>query len=72
MDSTRIAGGNPQLWRQILEENQGPALQAMKKFATICETWINALEQQDFDRVEELLKSGKSTREAVASRHTVG
>jgi prephenate dehydrogenase len=72
MDSTRIAGGNPQLWRQILEENHGPALQAMKKFATICETWIEALENEDFDRVEELLKSGKATREAVASRHTVG
>jgi len=72
MDSTRIAASNSQLWRQILEENHGPALQAMKKFATICETWIEALEQADFDRVEQLLKSGKATREAVASRHSVG
>jgi prephenate dehydrogenase len=72
MDSTRIAGGNPQLWRQILEENHGPALQAMKKFATICHSWIEALEQEDFECVEQLLKSGKSTREAVASRHSVG
>ncbi|MFZ4083656.1 MAG: prephenate dehydrogenase, partial [Pirellula sp.] len=40
LDSTRIAGSNPQLWRQILEENQVPALHALKKFATICETWI--------------------------------
>lgn len=72
MDSTRIAGGNPQLWRQILEENHGPALQAMKKFATICDTWIDALEHEDFECVEQLLKSGKSTREAVASRHSLG
>jgi prephenate dehydrogenase len=72
MDSTRIAGSNPQLWRQILEENHGPALHAMKKFATICEIWIDALERSNFDRVEELLQAGKTTRESVASRHTSG
>jgi prephenate dehydrogenase len=71
MDSTRIASSNPQLWRQILEENHGPALQALKKFATICETWIEALESGDFDQVEQLLRTGKSIREAVASRHSV-
>ncbi|MCY3005026.1 MAG: prephenate dehydrogenase/arogenate dehydrogenase family protein [Planctomycetota bacterium] len=72
LDSTRIAGSNPQLWRQILEENQAPALHALKKFATICETWIEALEGSDFDRIEELLQSGKTTRESVASRHSSG
>ncbi|MFN5917670.1 MAG: prephenate dehydrogenase [Planctomycetota bacterium] len=70
LDSTRIAGSNPQLWRQILEENQEPALHALKKFATICETWIEALEGSNYDRIEELLQSGKTTRESVASRHT--
>jgi prephenate dehydrogenase len=72
LDSTRIAGSNPQLWRQILEENRAPALHALKKFATICETWIEALEGSDFDRIEELLQSGKTTRESVASRHSPG
>ena len=72
LDSTRIAGSNPQLWRQILEENRAPALHALKKFATICETWIEALEGSDFDRIEELLQSGKTTRESVASRHSSG
>lgn len=72
MDSTRIAASNPQLWRQILEENHAPALQALKNFATICQTWIEALEQGDFDRVESLLEAGKATRDAVASRHLSG
>jgi hypothetical protein len=44
----------------------------LKKFATICETWIEALEGSDFDRIEELLQSGKTTRESVASRHSPG
>ncbi len=72
MDSTRIAASDTQLWRQILEENHAPALQAMKNFATICESWVDALEKADFDRVEQLLKAGKATREAVASRHSSG
>lgn len=72
MDSTRIAASNTQLWRQILEENHGPALQAMKNFATICKSWVDALEDADFDRIEELLKAGKTRREAVASRHLSG
>jgi prephenate dehydrogenase len=72
MDCTRIASSNPQLWRQILEENHGPALQAFKKFATICDSWIEALESGDFDQVEQLLRTGKAIREAVASRHSVG
>lgn len=72
MDSTRIASSNTQLWRQILEENHASALQAMKNFATICASWVDALEKADFDRVEQLLKAGKATREAVASRHLSG
>ena len=61
MDSTRIAASNTQLWRQILEENHLPALQAMKNFATICASWVEALEKSDFDRIEQLLKAGKAT-----------
>ncbi|XZE21606.1 prephenate dehydrogenase [Pirellulaceae bacterium SH449] len=72
MDTTRIASSNPQLWRQILQENHAPALQALKKFATICETWLEALEGSDFDRVEQLLEAGKATRDAVANRHLSG
>ena len=72
LDSTRIAASNSQLWRQILQENHAPALQALKNFATICETWIEALERGDFDQVESLLQAGKATRDAVASRHLSG
>lgn len=71
-DTTRIAAGNSVLWRQILEENHAPALQALKNFATICQNWIEALENGDFDRVESLLEAGKATRDAVASRYLSG
>jgi prephenate dehydrogenase len=69
-DSTRIASGEPKLWRQILEENQSHVLHALKNFATISGQWIDALEARDFDRVEQLLKAGKRIRDVVGNRHT--
>ncbi len=69
-DSTRIASGDPGLWRQILEENQSHVLHALKNFATISGQWIEALEARDFDRVEQLLKAGKRIRDVVGNRYT--
>jgi prephenate dehydrogenase len=72
LDSTRIAGGSPELWRQILEENQAPALRALKNFATISQDWIEALEASDFARVEQLLNAGKHIRDSVGNQHSSG
>ena len=71
-DTTRIAGGNPQLWRQILEENQGPVLRALKNFATISREWMAAIEAKDFERVEQLLIAGKEIRDIVGNRYSSG
>jgi len=71
-DTTRIAAGNPQLWRQILEENHGPVLRAMQNFATISREWIAAMEAKDFERVEQLLIAGKEIRDSVGNRHSSG
>jgi prephenate dehydrogenase len=72
LDTTRIAGGAPELWRQILEENQAPALRALKNFATISQEWIEALEAGDFARVEQLLNAGKHIRDSVGNQHSSG
>ena len=71
-DTTRIAGGHPQLWRQILEENHGPVLRALQNFATISREWMAAIEAKDFERVEQLLIAGKEIRDTVGNRHTSG
>lgn len=71
-DTTRIAGGEPELWRQILEENQAHVLHALKNFATISDRWIAALEARDFIRVEQLLQAGKTIRDIVGNRHPSG
>lgn len=65
--TTRIAQGNAKLWRQILEENRLPALQALKNFGKVLEHWQLALESGDGDALEQLLVDGKATRDALGS-----
>lgn len=65
--TTRIAQGNAKLWRQILEENRLPALQALKNFGKVLEHWQRALENADGDALEKLLEDGKATRDALGS-----
>lgn len=65
--TTRVAKGNAKLWRQILEENRLPALQALENFAKMLEHWRLALESGDGERLEQLLEAGKATRDALGS-----
>jgi prephenate dehydrogenase len=71
-DSTRIASGNPEMWCQIIQENRGPVLHALKNFATIWEQWINAIESDDRNQLLQLLLAGKNTRDALGNRHSSG
>ncbi len=66
-DTTRIASGDPELWRQILLANRGPTLNALSDFETVLRTWRKALETGDGQLLTALLKEGKSRRDAVGS-----
>lgn len=70
--TTRVAGGEPELWRQIVEENREPVLRALKNFATIWQQWISAIETNDSIALQRLLDSGKHIRDLVGSRHSSG
>jgi prephenate dehydrogenase len=66
-DTTRIAAGNPELWRQIFQANRGPTLKALADFETVLMTWRNALENADGMLLLKLLQEGKRRRDAVGS-----
>lgn len=66
-DTTRIAGGSPSLWRQIIEENRPAILEAIKQYNASLKPWVDALENQDFDQVESLLTAGKEKRDNLGS-----
>ncbi len=71
-DTTRVAAGDPALWRQIIQENQTDALHTMRRFATIWANMIDAVQREDFDAIEKMLEEGKQIRDAVGNRHTSG
>jgi prephenate dehydrogenase len=66
-DTTRIAAGDPELWRQIFLANRGPTLNALADFETVLKTWRNALENADGTLLFALLQEGKRRRDAVGS-----
>jgi prephenate dehydrogenase len=70
MDTTRVAGGSPELWRQIIAENADCSLQAMQKFATIWHRAMNAIEKRDFDALHMILSEGKQIRDALGNRYS--
>jgi prephenate dehydrogenase len=66
-DTTRIAAGSPELWRQILLDNRLHTLRALAGFEKVLTAFRQALEQQDAAAVQELLEAGKRRRDSVAS-----
>jgi prephenate dehydrogenase len=66
-DSTRIAGGDPELWQQILLDNRTNVLQSLSRFETSLSRFRSALEAGDSAALRELLQEGKTTRDALGS-----
>ncbi len=66
-DTTRIASGDPELWRQIFLANQGATLKALADFETVVKTWRDALQSANGTLLTDLLMEGKRRRDAVGS-----
>lgn len=67
LDTTRIAGGDPELWRQILLSNRGHSLRALAKFGKVLAELRTALRDRDGEALRRILEAGKQTRDAVGS-----
>jgi prephenate dehydrogenase len=66
-DTTRVAGGEVELWRQIICENRQPLLSELRKYAHSLSGWIDAIDEDDQQRIVELLEQGKRIRNALAA-----
>jgi prephenate dehydrogenase len=64
-DTTRIASGDPQLWRQILEQNSDEVLRAIEGFEQELHTLKAALLNQDAPSIHNQLKRGKTYRDRL-------
>ncbi len=66
-DTTRIAAGDAELWRQIFLANRDATLKALADFETVLKTWRDALQSANGPLLTDLLKEGKRRRDALGS-----
>lgn len=64
-DTTRIASGDPGLWRQILESNREAVVRAIKGFEDELQQIRAALAKVDTDTVNQRLERGKNYRDQL-------
>jgi prephenate dehydrogenase len=64
-DTTRIAAGDPLLWRQVMLSNRAHLLSALDRFEELLAQWRQALEAGDAVGLERLLDEAKRVRDAV-------
>jgi prephenate dehydrogenase len=66
-DTTRVAGGDVELWRQILVENSDNVVQTLEHFETLLKRFRDALVRDDQAAIVQLLAQGKANRDALGS-----
>jgi cyclohexadieny/prephenate dehydrogenase len=66
-DTTRIAGGDPELWAAILLANAEPVLAELKNYEESLMAFRNSLAAGDAARLNELLAVGKARRDSLSA-----
>jgi prephenate dehydrogenase len=69
LDTTRIAAGDPALWRQIMLANRQNLLAALERYERELARIRESLESQDGAALEGLLDHAKHIRDAAGNRH---
>jgi cyclohexadieny/prephenate dehydrogenase len=66
-DTTRIASGDPTLWRAIVMQNRQQLSETLKKFSQIMQDLSQAVEEGDHQKLEQLLELAKTHRDSLVS-----
>lgn len=61
-DTTRIAGGNPQLWESILSQNSPAILNSIEQFESALSAIKTSLKNKDVAAIHKALEEGQSVR----------
>jgi prephenate dehydrogenase len=67
LDTTRIAAGDPELWRQIFQLNSRNMLACFQEFEKQLSTLRNAIAHGDGEELQRLLAAAKKNRDALGS-----
>jgi prephenate dehydrogenase len=64
-DTTRIAAGDPMLWRQIMLANRDNLLESLDRLTGLLAEWRAAIDRNDAAALERLLAEAKRIRDSV-------
>ena len=67
LDTTRIASGDVELWKQILTDNQPQVLKAIDKFEKTLHSFRRALQSGRRQTVARILAKGKENRDSLGN-----
>jgi prephenate dehydrogenase len=67
LDTTRLAAGDPELWKQILLMNRDNLLEALEQYGATLSALHAALRDRNEDGLLKLLTTAKKTRDALGS-----
>ncbi|HEV8541924.1 MAG TPA: prephenate dehydrogenase/arogenate dehydrogenase family protein [Verrucomicrobiae bacterium] len=67
-DSTRIASGSPEMWRDIVMMNRGAVSGALKEFSTYLREFEAVLERNSAAEIQEFFEKAKTLRDAWKAR----
>ena len=67
LDTTRVAAGDVELWRQILSQNRSHVLKGLARFEKVLHALRAALEHENDAKLVQLLEAGKRTRDSVGN-----
>lgn len=70
--TTRVAAGDPELWRQIFEENRDCLVDTFRAFEERLKVWKNAIELGDTQQLLHLLSAAQTKRLNATHQHTRG
>jgi len=66
-DTTRVAGGDPEVWTPIFQHNQAAVLSALDQLEGRLDEFRHALSSADVVKIDRLLTQGKKVRDALGS-----
>ena len=66
-DTTRIAGGDPTLWIDILFSNRDAIVKSLDKYTQSLQQFRDAIQNHDEKRLRQLLEEGKKKHDALNS-----
>ena len=68
-DVTRIAGGDPDMWSQIIRANQAAVSEILRDVQTDLERLVEVLASEDEEMLEEILTRGVNGTRAIPGKH---